>query len=64
MMQAGKDYGVRVMRPFLQFQEGFVMFPNALYREKLLKGKWVEEVKPEVEEPKKGFRQKALGLTR
>ena len=63
MMQAGRDYGVRVVRPFLQFREGFVMFPNALYREKLLRGKWVEEVKPEADEPKKPLRAK-LGLTR
>lgn len=64
MMQAGKDYGVRVMRPFLQFQPGFVIFPPAMYREKLLHGKWVEEVTPPTEEQKKVIRQKTLGPTR
>lgn len=43
-----KDFGVRVVRPFGQFQSGFVMFPTAMYREKLLQAGWVEEVKPDV----------------
>jgi hypothetical protein len=52
MMQAGKDYGVRVIRPFQQFQTGFVMFPAAIYRNALLAHGWVEEVKPEAPAPK------------
>lgn len=47
MMAAGKDYGVRVIRPFGQFNTGFVMFPTAIYRDALLKRGWVEEVKAE-----------------
>lgn len=62
MMQAGKDYGVRVVKPFQQFNSGFVMFPNAIYREQLLKGGWVEEVKAEDGDGK--ARQKILSLKR
>lgn len=47
MMTAGKDYGVRVVKPFAQFNTGFVMFPTAIYRGALLKRGWVEEVKPD-----------------
>lgn len=47
MMVAGKDYGVRVIKPFAQFNTGFVMFPTAIYRDALLSRGWVEEVKPE-----------------
>jgi hypothetical protein len=49
MMRAGKDYGVRVIKPFGQFSTGFVMFPSAIYRDALLKKGWVETVKPDEE---------------
>lgn len=49
MMQAGKDYGVEVIRPFNQFQVGFIMFPPAMYRDALLKGRWVKPVEPQAD---------------
>lgn len=51
MMQASKDYGVRVIRPFGQFNTGFVMFPSAIYRDALLKQGWVERVTAEESAP-------------
>jgi hypothetical protein len=45
MMQAETDYGVRVIKPFAQFNTGFIMYPTAIYRDALLKRGWVEEVK-------------------
>jgi hypothetical protein len=65
-MTASKDYGVRVIRPFGQFQTGFVMFPSAIYREALLTKGWVEEVKPEEEKPTKStnLNKPTLRLTR
>lgn len=47
MMMAGRDYGVRVIKPFAQFNTGFIMYPTAIYRDALLKRGWVEVVKPE-----------------
>lgn len=42
MMRAEQDYGVEVIRPFLQFSPGFVMFPTTLYRDSLVRGGWVK----------------------
>lgn len=51
MMRAEKDLGVRVIRPFGQFNTGFVMFPSAIYRDALLKQGWVGKVTPEEAAP-------------
>lgn len=51
MMQAGKDYGVRVIRAYGFLSVGQIIFPlSGVEREMLLMTKCVEEVKPP-EEP-------------
>lgn len=54
MMRANIDYGVKVIKPFSQFSPGFVMYPTAMYREKLIKCGFVQplteaDVKPSTE---------------
>lgn len=48
MMLAQQDYGVRVVRAFLNHSVGRIIFPPGAYRQKLLEGRWVEIVVPEV----------------
>lgn len=47
MMRAEQDYGVKVIRAYQQFSEGFVMYPPAMLRERLVKLGWVRPVTKE-----------------
>lgn len=60
MMEAGKDYGVRVIRAFSQFSVGRIIFPPGTQRERLLRGNMVEVVKapePAPEQKRKAARE-------
>lgn len=48
MMRPRKDYGVRVIAAWDHFRVGQIIFPNALYRDALLRTKRVEIVGPPV----------------
>lgn len=49
MMEAGIDYGVRVIRAYGPFAVGQVIYPTGVQREVLLAAKKVEAVEPPAE---------------
>ncbi len=55
MMEAARDYGVRIVRAYGEYSVGQIIFPTGLMRSHLVGGGWCEPVKPQavVEEPKK-----------
>jgi predicted DNA-binding transcriptional regulator len=60
MLQAGKDYGVRVVRAYENRRVGQVFYPPGLLRDKLVQQGWVERIpSPKMkndDEPKLGSR--------
>lgn len=48
MMVAEKDYGVRIIRPYLNFRVGAVVFPVGMLRQKLIQAGFAVPEEPPV----------------
>lgn len=59
MMQANRDYGVRVIRAFDFWSVGDIFFPTGLHRSHLIDCGYVEPVKPPAEHTKADKRREA-----